>query len=146
MERNDTVSFLSQILTSKSISLIEKVTGDLERITALRRGGVYVRTAIGGVQVGVPPETIKDSMNAGLQVPAAFVVPHEAFDFRMGVCAGEIEFPSYFNFFILRRSCKIVCSDEQARITAAHHRIMVAVRVKTTLLMNLMLTIARYLP
>ena len=123
------------------------MTGDLERITALRRGGVYVRTAIGGVQVGVPPETIKDSMNAGLQVPAAFVVPHEAFDFRMGVCAGEIEFPSYFNFFILRRSCKIVCSDEQARNNGnSSHRIMVAVRVKTTVLMNLMLTIARYLP
>lgn len=41
----------------------------------LPRGGVVVTTPIGAVQVGMPPDTIKDSMNLGLTVPSVFVFP-----------------------------------------------------------------------
>lgn len=74
----------------------------------LPRGGVYVRTPAGPVQVGVPPETIKDSMALGLPMPELFVVPPELFDRRRGLTLAEIEFPGYFNFFVLKRRARLV--------------------------------------
>ena len=44
---------------------------------SLPRGGVVVKTSAGLVQVGVPPETIKDTMALGLDVPTTYVVPKE---------------------------------------------------------------------
>lgn len=80
-------------------------------MTQLPRGGVYVRTPAGAVQFGVPPETIKDSMAMGLPIPATFVVPRELFDRRRGVSLAEVEFPAYYNYFMLDRKVRLVVAD-----------------------------------
>jgi len=74
----------------------------------LPRGGTYVSTSLGPIQVGVPPETIKDSMALGIPLPDVFVVPPELFDRRRGLTLAEIEFPAYFNYFVLKRRAKLV--------------------------------------
>ncbi len=74
----------------------------------LPRGGVYVRTPAGPIQVGVPPETIKDSMALDLPLPAVYVVPPTLFERRRGLTLAEIEFPAYYNFFVLKRKATLV--------------------------------------
>ena len=83
------------------------------QVIRLGRGGVYVKTPCGAVQVGAPPETIKDSMGLGLDIPDTFVIPPELFDKRRGLTLAEIEFPSYFNFFVLKRRARLVVEGEQ---------------------------------
>lgn len=82
----------------------------------LPRGGVYVYTKAGPVQFGIPPETVKDSMNLGLEVPTLFVVPRERFNMQAGINVSEIEFPAFFNFFVRRRQMTLItyqdCSDD----------------------------------
>jgi len=78
----------------------------------LGRGGVRVNTSIGAIQFGIPPETIKDSLKEGLEVPSIFVVPKERFDARLGINLCEVEFPAYFSFFIKKRSITLVSSEE----------------------------------
>jgi hypothetical protein len=34
----------------------------------------------------MPPETIKDSLNLGLEVPAIFVPPKDRFNLKYGTC------------------------------------------------------------
>jgi CRP-like cAMP-binding protein/phosphoribosyl 1,2-cyclic phosphodiesterase len=89
------------------------------RVVPLPRGGTYVTTSIGPVQYGLPPETIKDSMDLGLQVPQVFVVPKQLFDRRRGLSVAETEFPSYYNFFLLKRKALLVVEgDAEQRIRA----------------------------
>jgi CRP-like cAMP-binding protein len=78
----------------------------------LPRGGVVVKTQSGLIQFGIPPETIKDSMTQGLDVPTVFVVPHERFDRRRGINVSEVEFPAYYNFFILKRRVQLIVDDK----------------------------------
>ena len=80
----------------------------------LPRGGVLVRTGIGGVQFGSPPETIKDALTAGHEVPSIFVLPSLWFSRLHGTVAVELEFPVYWNRFINGRRVVVVC-DEPAR-------------------------------
>ena len=75
---------------------------------SLPRGGYYVRTSAGAVQIGIPPETIKDIMALGLEGPVAYVLPRELFDRRRGLSVAEFEFPAYYNFFLLKRRCRLV--------------------------------------
>ena len=88
-------------------------------VIRLSRGGVYVKTPAGAVQVGVPPETIKDSMAMGLPLPDVFVVPPDLFDRRRGLTLAEIEFPAYFNYFVLKRRARLIVEREE---TAARLR------------------------
>lgn len=79
----------------------------------LPRGGVSVDTeAVGRIQFGIPPETIKDSMQLGLDVPLYYIVPRERFCRDMGPALGvnlaEFEFPAYFNFFIKKQRCTLI--------------------------------------
>lgn len=78
---------------------------------ALPRGGTYVRTSAGAIQVGMPPETIKDVMEMKLDVPIAYVLPLELFDRRRGLSVAEFEFPAYYSFFLLKRRCRLVALD-----------------------------------
>ncbi|MBX3230023.1 MAG: cAMP/cGMP-dependent 3',5'-cyclic-AMP/GMP phosphodiesterase [Labilithrix sp.] len=75
---------------------------------ALPRGGYYVTTSAGAIQVGMPPETIKDVMELKLSVPIAYVLPRELFDRRRGLSVAEFEFPAYYSFFLLKRRCRLV--------------------------------------
>jgi CRP-like cAMP-binding protein len=91
-----------------------------ESAVALARGGWYVATSSGPVQIGVPPETIKDSMTAGLPVPTVYVLPRALFDRRRGLNVAECEFPAYFNFFALKRRIRLLVGspDEERRLRA----------------------------
>jgi len=79
-----------------------------DRIVRLPRGGVVVSTRIGPIQVGMPPETIKDSMNMGMPIPTIFVVPQSRFHRWRMISVAEFEFPAYFNFFVLQRAVRLV--------------------------------------
>ncbi|KAF2068513.1 hypothetical protein CYY_010160 [Polysphondylium violaceum] len=79
----------------------------------LPRGGYVVNSRIGMIQFGVPPETIKDSMAMKIDVPTTYVLPEELWDRKTGINAAEAEFPAYFNYFILKRKVKFVCTKEQ---------------------------------
>lgn len=85
-------------------------------VVNLPRGGTWVRTAAGPVQFGMPPETIKDSMSLKLDVPAIFVVPAVMFDRQRGVNVAEIEFPAYYNYFLLNRRTRLVVGSRAAEI------------------------------
>lgn len=73
-------------------------------------------TSVGGVQFGIPPETIKDSMNLGLELPTYYVIPRQRFCMEKGLNMAEFEFPAYFNFFIKRRKIVIVCHAKEESI------------------------------
>jgi CRP-like cAMP-binding protein/glyoxylase-like metal-dependent hydrolase (beta-lactamase superfamily II) len=87
---------------------------------ALPRGGYYVRTVAGPVQIGMPPETIKDVMGMKLDVPIAYVLPRDLFDRRRGLSVAEFEFPAYYSFFLLKRKCRLVVfsKDVERRVRA----------------------------
>ncbi len=87
---------------------------------ALPRGGYYVRTSAGPIQIGIPPETIKDVMELALDVPVAYVLPRDLFDRRRGLSVAEFEFPAYYSFFLLKRRCRLVVlsSDVERRVRA----------------------------
>ena len=77
----------------------EKPKSDAESVIYLPRGGIYIKTQIGPIQFGMPPETVKDSLNLKLEVPYIFVLPNNRFDRKFGINVAEFEFPAYFNFF-----------------------------------------------
>lgn len=85
-----------------------------EVVTALPRGGFLVDTSAGYIQVGAPPETIKDTMLLPASVPQIFVLPARLFNPEKGISLSELEFPVYFNFFIKKRKTTIVALPEQA--------------------------------
>lgn len=87
---------------------------------ALPRGGYYVRTIAGPIQIGIPPETIKDVMGMKLDVPVAYVLPRDLFDRRRGLSVAEFEFPAYYSFFLLKRKCRLVVfsRDVERRVRA----------------------------
>ena len=87
-----------------------------DHVTLLPRGGVYVQTKHGAVQFGLPPETIKDSLNLGLDVPSMFVVPKDRFNLKYATNTCELEFPAYWNFFVKGRSSLVVASEEAAEV------------------------------
>lgn len=99
------------VLSYESIPILEQ--------TRLPRGGVSVDTkAVGRIQYGIPPETIKDSMRLGIPVPQVYIVPVERFCREMGPALGvnlsEFEFPAYFNFFVYKKRCMLVVDSDDA--------------------------------
>lgn len=74
-----------------------------------------MRTSRAALQIGVPPETIKDSMALGLSIPEYFLVPPNLFDRRRGYALAEIEFPAYYSYFILRRKAHFIVEDVETR-------------------------------
>ena len=90
-------------------------------VTALRRGGVYVESESGVVlQFGIPPESIKDCMTAGLTMPTHYVVYGEMFDRQSGLSTAEFEFPIYFNYFVKKRKITILTTPAlESRIRLA---------------------------
>ena len=81
--------------------------------TRLPRGGYLVETSAGYMQVGSPPETIKDTMSLPRGTPQIFILPHEFFHLRKGITVAEVEFPIYYNFFFRKKKTYIVCTREQ---------------------------------
>src|SRR5262245_26411371 len=85
-----------------------------ENARRLPRGGVIVQTSAGPLQLGSPPETIKDAMEAGIDVPNVFVMPSTWFSRRRGCTVAEVEFPVYYNWFLRHRRL-IAITDEDGR-------------------------------
>lgn len=86
----------------------------LGEIYNLPRGGSIIHTSEGYVQVGSPPETVKDSMSLEKSVPEIFCLPQKLFNRDKGISVAEIEFPLYFNFFMRKKKTKILCTTKQA--------------------------------
>lgn len=99
---------------------MQKPPGSASAWLPLPRGGYYVRTSLGPIQIGMPPETIKDVMELELDVPIAYVLPRELFDRRRGLSVAEFEFPAYYSFFLLKRRCRLVVlsRDVERRVRA----------------------------
>ena len=101
--------------TESELEAIRKRMGSQEineNIITLLRGGFVIKTQIGNIQVGMPPETVKDSMNLGINMPNVFIVPRVRYDKKSFLNVAEFEFPAYFNFFITRKRIRILCTQE----------------------------------
>lgn len=88
-------------------------SSDSESFVNLPRGGYLVRTSIGPIQIGLPPETIKDTMLLPDGVPQYFIIPDDMFDWGKGISIAEIEFPIFYNFFIKKRKTCLICREDQ---------------------------------
>ena len=91
-------------------TLVGKVTKEYK---SLPRGGYLVETSVGYIQVGSPPETIKDTMNLERSTPQIFIVPNLFFHMQKGISVAELEFPIYYNHFLRQKKTYIVCTHQQ---------------------------------
>ena len=89
-------------------SILKKSSKLGKRVRILKKGGVYISTSAGPIQVGCPPETIKDCMVNGLEFPQVFIVPPTMFSAQKKFNMFEFEFPCYFNTFIKKRKTVLV--------------------------------------
>jgi hypothetical protein len=72
-----------------------------------------IQSALGNIQYGMPPETIKDSMNVEGGVAEYYIVPEHRFDWKDGINFMEFEFPVYYNFFLRgRQKTKLICDQK----------------------------------
>ncbi|CAD8181609.1 unnamed protein product [Paramecium octaurelia] len=85
---------------------------DISNKIKLPRGGSIVMTKAGAIQFSMVPETLKDSINLGLDVPGIFIVPSHRFDKRFCLSVAEFEFPAYFSFFVKRRRVTLITDKE----------------------------------
>eukprot|EP01006_Ploeotia_vitrea_P034141 TRINITY_DN65715_c3_g15_i1.p1 TRINITY_DN65715_c3_g15~~TRINITY_DN65715_c3_g15_i1.p1 ORF type:complete len:944 (+),score=511.27 TRINITY_DN65715_c3_g15_i1:53-2884(+) len=111
---NQQKDFLSKKRSYTMLSMSDRSID--EKVLFLARGGTYVKTSIGPIQFGLPPETIKDSMAAGLTLPSHFVMPKERFNLQMGLNVAEFEFPAYFNFFVLRKKVNLIITRDVEQV------------------------------
>ncbi|MBE8397917.1 cAMP/cGMP-dependent 3',5'-cyclic-AMP/GMP phosphodiesterase, partial [Leptospira borgpetersenii serovar Hardjo-bovis] len=81
--------------------------------TELPRGGYLIDTSEGYLQIGSPPETIKDTMGLEKKSPLVFILPNKFFHVEKGISTAELEFPIYYNFFSRQKKTFIVCTEEQ---------------------------------
>jgi CRP-like cAMP-binding protein/glyoxylase-like metal-dependent hydrolase (beta-lactamase superfamily II) len=95
--------------------LLNFVRNPEDSLINLQKGGFLIRTSAGYIQFGIPPETLKDSMNLGIPVPEYYIIPRDKFDWNDGISLMEFEFPVYYNFFLRKQNrTKIVCDKETA--------------------------------
>jgi CRP-like cAMP-binding protein/glyoxylase-like metal-dependent hydrolase (beta-lactamase superfamily II) len=89
-------------------------------VVELSRGGLWVNTPAGPVQLGAPAETIKDTLQREGGVPRTILLPHTLVDVRRGRSIADLEFPIYFNLFAKKRPLVVIGSAaNEARIKAA---------------------------
>ncbi len=81
----------------------------------MKRGGALIEGKGFLLQIGVYPETIKDTMNTERGVPDLYLMPEELFDTDTGVSAGDLEFPVYYNYYLKGRKCRFICRKHQLR-------------------------------
>jgi hypothetical protein len=60
-------------------SSIDTAMREDQVMTYLPRGGSYVKTSAGPIQIGMPPESIKDTMLMGLPTPVIYVFPSKRY-------------------------------------------------------------------
>lgn len=77
-------------------------------VVALVRGGLWVNTPAGPVQLGAPAETIKDTLQREGGVPRTIILPRALVDVRRGRALADLEFPIYFNLFAKHRPLVVI--------------------------------------
>jgi phosphoribosyl 1,2-cyclic phosphodiesterase len=82
----------------------------------LPKGGIIIDTTIGPIQLGVPPETIKDSLSLGREVPSIYIATKNLFSRKTMASFIDVEFPGYYNFFVNKKSIIVFCTSEQKSI------------------------------
>ncbi len=95
---------------------MKKFKPEMGKVIELPRGGYLVDTSAGYIQVGSPPETIKDTMFYENGVPGIFCLPKNFFNRQKGISVAEVEFPVYYNFFFRERKIIIVCLKEHVKL------------------------------
>ncbi|HOJ64870.1 MAG TPA: cyclic nucleotide-binding domain-containing protein [Spirochaetota bacterium] len=85
-------------------------------IIELPKGGIIIDTKIGAIQLGAPPETIKDSLSLNREVLTLYIAPKHLFSYKRMASLIDIEFPVYYNFFILKKRITIFCTENQKNI------------------------------
>ncbi len=79
----------------------------------LPRGGTIVKTSIGNVQFGIPPESMKDSMLLNCGIPEYYIIPTHRFHRKLGLVVADFEFPAYFQYFCNKgNQVKLITSKE----------------------------------
>jgi hypothetical protein len=84
-------------------------------VISLPRGGLIIQTPIGNIQLGMPPDTVKDSICMGIEIPEYYIVPSRKFDSRVCLNVSEFEFPAYFNFFVRKKQISLICTADQEK-------------------------------
>jgi len=84
-------------------------------VVALPRGGLWLETPIGALQLGAPPDTLKDTLTRKDGVPRVVVLPPRLVDVRRGVANAVFEFPIYWNLFVKKRPLIVVGTPEQGQ-------------------------------
>ena len=77
-------------------------------------------TPLGALQLGAPPETLKDTLAQQDAVPRIIVLPLRLVDMQHGVALADLEFPIYWNVFVKRRPLIVVgLRTQRAPVLAA---------------------------
>ncbi len=79
----------------------------------LPRGGFLIQTQFGPLQIGVPPETIKDTMVMPSGVPTYYILPQDFFYIDKGISVAEVEFPLYFNYYIKKTKTHLIVEEHR---------------------------------
>ncbi len=85
----------------------------------LPKGGILLKLTDTYIQLGVPPESIKDSINIIGTVPLNFILPAKLFSYERMCSFAELEFPIYYNFFVNKKKTTIFATREQEDILSA---------------------------
>lgn len=85
----------------------------------LSKGGIIVDTSAGPIQLGSPPETIKDSLAMNRAVPDIYIAPKYLFSNKRTLSIMDVEFPCNYNFFIMKKKTTIICTEKQRDVIYA---------------------------
>lgn len=99
----------------KSLKDSSLIASPSTKFIDLPRGGCVVFTKIGPIQFGIPPETVKDSLKLGIEVPNYYIIPTSKWDKIYNISVAEFEFPAYFNFFIKKKKINLICTKENEK-------------------------------
>lgn len=87
----------------------------IEGVRLPRGGYVFIENNRVIFQLGIPPETIKDSIKLFGEAPQYYIVPKNMVDRTTFLNIAEVEFPIYYNYFVKKRKTFIICSSEQRK-------------------------------
>jgi CRP-like cAMP-binding protein len=77
-------------------------------------------TPLGALQLGAPPETLKDTLAGQDAVPRIIILPPRLVDMQHGVALADLEFPIYWNLFVKHRPLIVVgLRTQRAAVLAA---------------------------
>jgi len=113
------VSHDSKCKKIKSLKASSLIVSPNTKFVDLPRGGCVVFTKIGPIQFGIPPETVKDSLKLGIEVPSYYILPSSKWDKIYNISVAEFEFPAYFNFFIKKKKINLICTKENEQAIKA---------------------------